>query len=634
MIKNVTTLCIIALSVLVAQTSWAQDTEYELNLPLSEDVMAGFAAGPPAVAQSGARDIDGPFDLDGDGQFEILLSDYTGGGRVHVIENRGADLWELVYSTPWLDSTGTTNNIRAIAGGDLDGDGFGEIVFLSGRGFSETNPNIEDYPPGLYVFENVGDDDYGTAPATIYDFGDNLPDRWRVEQMGIMDVDDDGDEEFYMANNGSANNFDNWYVLSVNGDIGSGFDVWVEELRLSSRSDDFDLSARGGGSPYAIHPADLDGDGRAELSLHSWNNFNFTSVDIAEDGSYDVPDSTDINYFLQASDADQVSFFGGVVVDIDGNGDDEIFYPNLQSGNVAVLNYEDTEDPMQITMDNVVLDVIPGLSSLGITAADLDGDGQYELIGTGPGYSDEDFTGGQPAEWINIAEFNGGDPEDPMSYSVVSAVPVLTDTYDAFHVINRLDGTQEFTDNPVDASIPDDVVIDDNSNAEFASKFVNLGDADGDNINEIAFGIQGVPDMLYTVDEVAPDSFVFNSSVANENRIFLRVMSSGGMAVSIDDERIVVPNDYKLHANYPNPFNPSTTISFTLPLEKAISVRVYDVTGRLVRTLVNNQVYPQGTFEVVWDGRGDAGNLVASGMYLYSLEYGNFRQSKTMTLIK
>ncbi len=629
MIKKATKLLLVGiLTCLFVPATMAQQTEYSLTL--STDVDAGYTTG----LQSGARDIAGPFDLDGDGLSEILVADYTAGGRVHVIENVGADTWELVYSTPFLDSTGTTNNIRAIAGGDLDGDQNGEIMFLAGRGYSDTNPNIGDLPVGLYVFEAQGNNDFGTAAASIYEFPEGVPDRWRAEQIDVMDVDGDNQQELFFGNNGSNNIYDNWYVLSVNGDIGSNFETWVEELRLTSRSDSVDAVARGGGSAYAIHPADLDGDGDYELSLHSWNNFNISVYDTDGSGGYAEPNTTGDMHFLNAAPADQVSFFGGVVVDIDDNGDHEVFYPNLQTGNIAIVNYENGEDPLSVTADNVILDVIPGLSSLGITAADLDGDGQYELIGTGPGYAGSDFEAGSPAEWINLVEFNGGDPEDPSSYSTVTAVASPMDTYNGFHTVNWLDGTVQNIDNALDVSIRDTVVINDD-NPEFASKLTFLGDPDLDGVYEIAFGIQGVRDSLYTLTQQAPDSnFVIDSVVPNENRTFLRVMSTGGNAVSIDDERIVLPNDYQLHANYPNPFNPTTTISFTLPLERSISVKVFDITGRLIKTLVNNEIYPQGTFEVTWDGTSAGGGSVASGTYLYTLEYGNFRQTRKMTLIK
>ncbi len=607
----------------------AQQTEFDFLVSNSTDQMIGYVTG----LQSGARDIDGPFDLDGDGLYEILVSDYTAGGRVHVIENKGVDTCELVYSTPWLDSTATTNNIRAIAGGDMDGDGFGEIAFLAGRSYSATNPNIADLPAGLYVFENVGDDDFGTAPTSIYEFDGDLPDRWRTEQMIIKDIDGDGLQELMMGNNGSDNRYDAWYVLSVT-DLGSGgFEVWQKELHLTSRAiEDVDNVGRGGGSAYAIHPADLDGNGMYDLSMHSWNNFNFTNASVTGADTYVAPDANATNINLAASTGDEVSFFGGVVVDIDANGDDEIFYPNLQTGNVAILNYESGEDVLQVTTDNVVLDVIPGLSSLGIGLTDLDGDGAIEIIGTGSGYTNTHFADGNPATWFNYSEFNGGDPEDPTNYSTVTAVEASLDTYNSFHTINRMDGTTEYIDEGVDVSVRDDVVIG-SDNHGFASKFISLGDADNDGRNEVAFGIQGLADSLYTLTEVAADSFIIASVESNENRVFMKVIAGNGLVVSIEDERIIIPSDYKLHDNYPNPFNPTTTISFTLPIDKAISVRVYDMTGQLVRTLVNSQFYTEGSHEVVWDATNDFGQQVASGSYLYSLEYGNFRKSKTMILL-
>ncbi|MFK7844791.1 MAG: FG-GAP-like repeat-containing protein [Rhodothermales bacterium] len=612
---------------LLAGTAQAQQVDYTLGLPATEVITDGYAAG----LQSGARDIAGPFDLDADGQFEVLVSDYTGGGRVHVLENIGADTWELVYSTPWMDSTATSNNIRAIAGGDLDGDGFGEIVFLSGRNFGVTT--TEQLPAGLFVFENVGDNDFGTAPASIYEFDGDLPDRWRTEVMDIYDVDGDGTEELLISNNGGDNRYDNWYVISAT-DIGGGFDVWTTEVRLSSRAtEDFDPVGRGGGSAYAAHPADLDGNGNLELVLHSWNNFNFTNISTDGAGGYVIPDASAPNLSLQVSPEDQVSFFGGVVADIDGNGDDEVFFPNLQSGAVTVMNYESGEDVMQLTMDNFSFDAIPGFSTLGITAGDLDGDGAMELIGTGPGYAGATFQAGSPAAWVNVVEFNGGDPEDPANYSEVEAIEISTDTYNGFHTLNNLDGSTTYTSNDLNMANPDSITIG-NTNPEFASKLTYLSDIDNDGVNEVAFGIQGVRDALYVLQQNADSSYSVTSSSNNENRVFMRVMSGSGIAVSIEDERIIVPSDYKLHSNYPNPFNPTTTISFTLPLDKAVSVRVYDMTGRLVRTLANNQFYSEGFHEVSWDATNDAGNQVASGSYLYTLEYGNFRQSKTMVLIK
>jgi hypothetical protein len=94
-----------------------------------------------------------------------------------------------------------------------------------------------------------------------------------------------------------------------------------------------------------------------------------------------------------------------------------------------------------------------------------------------------------------------------------------------------------------------------------------------------------------------------------------------------------LPAEFALSQNYPNPFNPNTTIRFALPLSSLVNLRVYDVTGRMIRTLVtaNQQA---GYHRVVWDGMDDTGRPVASGVYLYELVAGDFRQVNKMILLK
>ena len=89
-----------------------------------------------------------------------------------------------------------------------------------------------------------------------------------------------------------------------------------------------------------------------------------------------------------------------------------------------------------------------------------------------------------------------------------------------------------------------------------------------------------------------------------------------------------------LHAAAPNPFNPQTTIAFELPAHEAVSLRVFDVAGRLVKTMIDGEVYDQGHHEAVWNGRDDGGRQLASGTYFYRLETGEFSETKRMVLLK
>ena len=94
-----------------------------------------------------------------------------------------------------------------------------------------------------------------------------------------------------------------------------------------------------------------------------------------------------------------------------------------------------------------------------------------------------------------------------------------------------------------------------------------------------------------------------------------------------------LPEDFALLLNYPNPFNPETTIRYNLKEVGPVSLVVYDITGQLVKTLTQGE-QPAGQYQITWDGRNTAGTQVASGVYLYELRAGGFRAVPKMVLMK
>jgi hypothetical protein len=93
-----------------------------------------------------------------------------------------------------------------------------------------------------------------------------------------------------------------------------------------------------------------------------------------------------------------------------------------------------------------------------------------------------------------------------------------------------------------------------------------------------------------------------------------------------------LPNKIATH-NYPNPFNPTTTISFNIPQQTNVNVTVYNVKGEKVKTLVNSALN-SGTHTVVWDGEDDNQNAVASGVYFYKVRTENSTAVKKIMMIK
>ncbi len=102
---------------------------------------------------------------------------------------------------------------------------------------------------------------------------------------------------------------------------------------------------------------------------------------------------------------------------------------------------------------------------------------------------------------------------------------------------------------------------------------------------------------------------------------------------TVEEEDLVLM-DYELNQNYPNPFNPETKISFYLPVDKKVSLIIYDVSGREVVRLIDEQELSKGRHTVVWDGKDRQGRQVASGIYFYTLKFGNLSKTKKMTLIR
>ena len=101
--------------------------------------------------------------------------------------------------------------------------------------------------------------------------------------------------------------------------------------------------------------------------------------------------------------------------------------------------------------------------------------------------------------------------------------------------------------------------------------------------------------------------------------------------VSITEQ--ILPITYELYNPYPNPFNPVTTLRYDLPEYAQVSITIYNMMGRVVKTLINNQ-QTAGYRSTQWNATNDAGSPVSAGIYLYMIQAGDFRQTKKMVLLK
>jgi len=101
----------------------------------------------------------------------------------------------------------------------------------------------------------------------------------------------------------------------------------------------------------------------------------------------------------------------------------------------------------------------------------------------------------------------------------------------------------------------------------------------------------------------------------------------------IDDEEIQISNYLIEMANYPNPFNPSTTIKYSLKEDSKVKLNIYNIKGQNIKQLVNDQL-TAGQHSVIWTGKDDDDSPVSSGIYFYNLKTENHEKTKRMILLK
>jgi hypothetical protein len=110
-------------------------------------------------------------------------------------------------------------------------------------------------------------------------------------------------------------------------------------------------------------------------------------------------------------------------------------------------------------------------------------------------------------------------------------------------------------------------------------------------------------------------------------------LNEGTGVTGVDGNQTVMPLTYELNNNYPNPFNPSTIISYGLPVSNQVLIDVYNTLGQKVRTLVDRYV-TKGTYQTTWDATDDYGNVVPSGVYFYKMQASHFISVKKMILLR
>ena len=146
-------------------------------------------------------------------------------------------------------------------------------------------------------------------------------------------------------------------------------------------------------------------------------------------------------------------------------------------------------------------------------------------------------------------------------------------------------------------------------------RVASAGDFNGDGYDDILFACQ-------------------NFAYGEPGDVFV---AAGGSDIVVDVNESTEINETIrscLQQNYPNPFNPATTIEFELSVRENISIDIFDISGRKVKSLVDGISFPRGRHSIKWDGKLQNGRQAPSGIYFYVLKGDNFQTSRKMLLIK
>ncbi len=530
----------------------------------------------------------GDTDQDKKGEFGYLT---TNGDSCHFVlwEATGDDEYAIVYTYPIIPVwNGLFRDWTAITVGDLNGNG--KVEILVGLPVDMTGTITTPNPPRLLVFEwngivgeNIYGFDNGANPSCVWNF--EVPDNYSLVpfHFNLDDIDKDGTVELiadfrepkaiYVVSQKDAWDFPDWQI------------EWYITNKLGDPNyvNHFD-----GGGYYGSGVGDLDGDGKRELHVPVWDMWTLNIYECQEPGNF-----TREAYIQNArSDADYGAIRGIFTGDVNNDGVNELYYVGSDKdgeGKGHVFAISNITDVSQVTAASIVdIMIYPTHPNNTTTRAartgkltDADKDGRPDIM----------VWGSSNAQLYDIEYKGTGDPLDPTSWTFTVAfdfwsywATLLPDS-----VVNAL--SPRFWDGDV---------------AE---------DMDGDGHREFLI-------CNYSTDQnITPDDPCFY------------IIEEGAKTGVDSRNHAEMITSYKLSNNFPNPFNPTTTIRYDVFKTGFISLKIFNAAGKEIKSLFEGIANP-GEYRIFWDGTNNSGNLVGSGTYFCHLRTDNHLYTHKMTLIK
>ena len=531
-----------------------------------------FPAGPP-------WNMVGPYDFDNDGFGDFVVSSSYAGqycnGAYHY-EAVSNDSIEIQWVYTFYDLSCDYDAYSSIAVGDLDGDNNQEIISLV-----DTSPGVSGQN-GLQVFEWSPDSmSFLSSPSYTWNMG--LDSVWEAAQILVEDLDGDLKDEIVVSimdgpweqiGNGGSSRLMIFELDTVFYDTTYNDDGTINTISDSALfSVEFEDDSWTNWSGYNISTGDLDNDGFTEIYIVAFDFYHVIVFENTMENEYEY--QTD---FYVSSEAYEFGNQSLIITDMNGDGYNELFAATsgTKSGEIPLTPGKlygagNVEDVSLLTFSdfNYFASYEGGLRQ--IVAGDADNDGNPNL-----------YLAGHYDEALYDWEYIGQDPLNASSYSE--------------HVI--------FMDDTTD----DGGFGLDQGKVRVAKLFV--GDLDNDEVGDIVF--------------------TSASFAADKSHIYF-LEHSGVLDVRKDKE--TTPDEISISQNYPNPFNPLTKFVYTINNPGVASLKIYDVTGKLIYTVFD--AYREiGTFEEEWRSVDENNQAVSSGVYFYNLSLATGSVTKKMVLSK
>ena len=504
-------------------------------------------------------------DYNNDGFIDCWVTS-TGAPTSFLYKNNGDGSFTKIVSGEIGDSSYNTGWGNAWA--DYDNDGYPDLVIAAANAFGTVNHSNR-------LYHNNGDGSF--SRVDVHGLTDTLA-PFTVPTWS--DYDQDGDMDLFIGTGpGGSVGLDNMYknMLTETGVAN------LVRLNLPPLSTDLQ-------DGQVWNFIDYDNDGDLDACLTNYASSVTNRLYRNNNGTYERMTAAQVGTIV----SDLGLFLANNWGDFDNDGDQDCFITR-QGANP--LYYNNNGDGTFTRLDNTAFAQNPG-NNFGATAADYDKNGTLDLYVTGGtasnGLYKNELTNGY--SWVNIKCIGGGPQSNLSNKSAIGTKVKAKATINGVSV-------WQFRE-----------VLAQNSFNSMNMLNVHMGFGNATVIDSLVIIWPGGLKEVYT--NVQPNDF-YN---ATEGQGIVSGIISFGSTVN--------PDEFKLFQNYPNPFNPVTQIGYELTKGSKISLKIYDILGKEIRTLVS-EFQPAGNYKITFDGEG-----LSRGDYIYKLSAGEFSLTKRMTLLK